>query len=319
VPVRVERLAGEFEEAHAAALWCRARLAGGLSAGQIAVLYRARSQATALQEGLALAQVPHRTLGAGGLLERAIVRDALAHLRLAVNPRDRVAFARAAQAPRRGLGPVAIAALAGHAASCDGDLVVACETAQDSAGLRANHVRAAHELAATARSIAARADDVDLTATVIDALGATGLLRAAHAGTGAEGRLAALRELARLARRLHAAEPTATLRDLLAHAALLDDPQPEGGRVTLATVHAAKRLEWRAVRVVGLQDGLFPHARALQEGLLEDERRLAYVALTRAREELVLSWAASRHGATQLPSRFLFECGAVSAQRARAA
>ena len=80
-----------------------------------------------------------------------------------------------------------------------------------------------------------------------------------------------------------------------------------GERVTLATVHAAKGLEWRAVRVVGLEEGVFPHARALLDGGLEEERRLAYVAITRAREQLVLSRATHRHGRVQLPSRFLAE------------
>jgi DNA helicase-2/ATP-dependent DNA helicase PcrA len=163
-------------------------------------------------------------------------------------------------------------------------------------------------------------DETDLGDTVSAALAESGLLRAAHTGHNAAGQLAALRALVRLARRLHDAEPEATLRELLAHTALADDADAESeARVTLATVHAAKGLAWRAVRVVGLQEGLFPHARALQEGALEDERRLAYVAFTRAGEELALSWAAARHGNAAVPSRFLFESGAVHAQRARAA
>jgi len=88
-------------------------------------------------------------------------------------------------------------------------------------------------------------------------------------------------------------------------------------RVTLATVHAAKGLEWRAIRVIGLEDGGFPHARALRDGRLEEERRLAYVAMTRAREHLVLSWAGRRRGHLQRPSPFLHESRVVRRRAAR--
>jgi superfamily I DNA/RNA helicase len=122
-----------------------------------------------------------------------------------------------------------------------------------------------------------------------------------------------MRAVWRLAHRLAGEPGGSALAELLAHLALLDDGDaPDGVRVTLATVHAAKGLEWRAVRVVGLEDGVFPNDRAIQEGALEDER-LAYVAFTRASERLALSWAARRCGRTQLPSRFIAESG-LSAQ-----
>lgn len=320
-PVGVDALRDEYEEAHAAALWCRSQIAAGLSPAEIAVLFRARTQAGPLQEALVLAQVPHRLLGARGALERAEVRDLLAHLRLAVNPRDRVAFTRAAQSPRRGLGPAAIAALSDHAHEHGRDLVAACADAAQVPGLRRPQADAARALAASSRALSARADDPDPSAAVIAALNATGLLAAVKARPDAAERLDPLRELVRLARRLHDADPAATLRDLLAHTALLGDADApdEDGQVTLSTVHAAKGLEWCAVRVVGLQDGLFPHARALQEGQLEDERRLAYVAFTRARDHLSLSWAGTRHGTPQLRSRFIAESGIADAPLATAA
>jgi superfamily I DNA/RNA helicase len=150
---------------------------------------------------------------------------------------------------------------------------------------------------------------------------ASGLPRAlqASADPRAPERVERLRDLVRAARAYERAGGPGGLVGFLGRAALLADPAEEDpDRVTLGTAHAAKGLEWRCVRIVGLEEGRFPHARSLTVGGLEEERRLAYVAMTRAREELVLSWAGFRHGRPQKPSRFLAEAG-LDARPTRAA
>jgi DNA helicase-2/ATP-dependent DNA helicase PcrA len=142
---------------------------------------------------------------------------------------------------------------------------------------------------------------------------AAGLPKRVSATGGSEAgeRLERLRDLVRQARAYAASEERPTLAGFLAHAALLsEDGAEDEQRVTLATVHSAKGLEWRAVRIVGLEEGTFPHERALREGSLEEERRLCYVALTRAGERLALSRAEWRYGRKVDRSRFVAESGA---------
>jgi DNA helicase-2/ATP-dependent DNA helicase PcrA len=314
-PVTVERFADATEEARAAAAWCRARVDAGAPPREVAVLHRTRGQARPLEEALLLAHVPYRLLGGQGFFEHAEIRDALAYLALLANPRDRIAFARALQSPRRGLGPAAVARLIAHADAHDRHLLQVLARAEDVDGLRPAQVRTARELGIALGSLAVAVPRRRLGGLVAETLVASGVPRALHASVDprAPARLERLRDLVRAARAFEATGEPGGLVAFLARAALLAgeaDEDPE--RVTLATIHAAKGLEWRHVRVVGLEDGLLPHRRALAAGELEEERRLAYVAMTRARTELVLSWAASRHARPARPSRFLAEAGLLA-------
>jgi len=315
-PVRVLSFADEGEEARAAIRWCAERIARSVAPEELALLYRTRGQARPLEQALLPARLAYRVLGGLGFFEHAEVRDALAYLALVSNPRDRLAFERALQIPRRGLGPAAIARLLGLAERERLDLLSALVRAGDAPGLRPNQVEAASTLGLTLAKIALDARRRGVAATVSETVLASGLPRALRSESGgrAEPKLERLRELVRAARAFNRAGEGG-LAGFLAQAALLaahaDDDA--SGRVTLATVHAAKGLEWRCVRVVGFQEELFPHARSEGEAGIEEERRLAYVAMTRAREELVLTWARARHGRPgRRLSRFATEAAVTS-------
>ena len=159
-----------------------------------------------------------------------------------------------------------------------------------------------------------------LGATVAEAILASGLPRALQreGGERADERLERLRDVVRSARAYEGLARPGGLVGFLAHAALVSsDGYEEAERVSLATVHAAKGLEWCCVRVVGMEEGLMPHGRSLDGASAEEERRLAYVAMTRAREQLVLTWARSRGGHRQARSRFLAEAGICADTRRR--
>jgi DNA helicase-2/ATP-dependent DNA helicase PcrA len=254
-------------------------------------------------------------LGARALTEHAEVRDLLCHLRLVCNRRDRLAFARALQAPPRGLGPAAVAALVRHAdREHGGDLLASLRDARRAERLREGQRRTAAELGVALTKLAAEPESRPVSATVVEAVLASGLARSlAHKqGAEAERKLERLRAVVRTAREYERTTADGSLSDFLSHAALADggEEQERGGRVTLATIHAAKGLEFRCVRLLGLEEGLLPHHRALMASDREEERRLCYVAMTRARERLVLSWSSARDGrANRTGSPFLLESG----------
>jgi DNA helicase II / ATP-dependent DNA helicase PcrA len=309
--VRVEAHTDERAEALAALRWCRAHMRAGMPAGELALLYRARALCRPLEQVLSAAVVPYRVLGGQGVFERAEVRDALAHLALVVNPRDRAAFARA-MCTRRGIGPVAVARLAAFATDAGIDLLAAARRAGDVAGLEAEQVSSCERFGGALCLVAEQAGAVGVAGTVSAAVFASGLpgRYRRRADSEAAERLEGLRQLVRAARAYEREAQSPSLAEFLGQLALLSDGDHDGAereRVALGTVHAAKGIEWRRVRVVGLEEGVFPSRHALAEGRLEEERRLAYVAMTRARSELVLSWARVRRGVEQVRSRFVAE------------
>jgi DNA helicase II / ATP-dependent DNA helicase PcrA len=313
-PVLVEAHTDERDEALAALRWCRAHIRAGVAAGELALLYRARALCHPLEQVLSAAAVPYRVLGGQGVFERAEVRDALAHLTLVVNPRDRAAFARAI-CTRRGIGPVAVARLAAFAADAGIDLLTAARRAGEVAGLKAEQVNSCEQFGGALRLVAEQTGAVGVAGTVSAAVFASGLpgRYTRRADREAAERLERLRQLVRAARTYESEARAPSLAEFLGQLALLSDGARDGAerqRVALGTVHAAKGLEWRCVRIVGLEEGVFPSRHAQAEGRLEEERRLAYVAMTRARTELVLSWARARRGAQQARSRFVAEATA---------
>jgi DNA helicase-2/ATP-dependent DNA helicase PcrA len=309
--VRALQLRSDVEEGRAAAAWCGALIERAVPPTEIGLLFRARHLAAPLEAALLEAGIAHRLLGGRGLLEAAEIREALAHLTLLVNPRDRVALARGLAA-QTGAGPATVGRVIRAAAGRD--LLFACAHAREAPGLRPAQVRAAEAYGRALGSVARSASGPRVAATVGEALLASGLparLSLDRSREGAE-RLERVRELVRAARAYERSVERPTLIEFLAHAALQSGgpgEKEEEGRVTLATVHAAKGLEWRAVRVIALEEGSFPNDRALAEGALEEERRLAYVAMTRARERLALSHALWRRGRRRGRSRFIAEAG----------
>jgi DNA helicase-2/ATP-dependent DNA helicase PcrA len=294
----------------------------------MAVLYRTNAQSRPLEEALRFRGIPYRLVGAVSFYERREVKDVLAYLRLIANPADDEAFARIVNVPRRGIGDASFAQLVRAATQWGKPLLEAARAAERIADLRPN-VRAAFAgVAALIDDLRARHVEADPATALEQAVAAVGYAQYL-ADEGPEGveRLENVQELiAGAAAWAETAEDDgdeageggtgtgATLIErYLTQAALVASADQSTGDptgVTLMTVHMAKGLEWPVVTLAGLEDGLFPLARSAGEpGGLEEERRLCYVGLTRAREKLYLSWARTRYRTGRLelsePSRFL--------------
>jgi ATP-dependent DNA helicase Rep len=280
-----------------------------------AVLYRGNHQSRPLERALQLARVPYQLTGALGFLDRAEVKDVLAYLRLVANPDDDAAFLRVVNVPRREIGATTLERLGELAQSKHLSMLRA---ARSPAALQQLAARPAAALAGFVDLVdalaqhARQASAADLVEEV--------LARARYASHLAQGsknpalqerRLDNVRELAGWFRAMATGRTRAG--DLAAQLALLGhaDRDDGGDAVRLMTLHAAKGLEFRSVHIVGCEDGTLPHEGAIDEGRLDEERRLLYVGITRAKEWLHLSYSIQgrRYGQTfrQKPSRFIDE------------
>ena len=326
-PVTLLAAADERDEAE----WLAAELARRAAETDVgydgmAILYRTNAQSRPFEEALRFRGIPYRLVGAVSFYERREVKDLLAYLRLLANPADDEAFARIVNVPRRGLGEASLAQLGRAAAQWGLPLVEAARRAARIPELRPNVREAFTGLVGLLDELRARWGRAD-PATALEQVAAAVGYAAFLAEEGPEGveRLENVEEL--IAGAAEWAEGAAGDEDeagdeggaptlverYLTEAALVTPADHGAGAphgVTLMTVHMAKGLEWPVVALTGLEDGLFPLARAAGEpGGLEEERRLCYVGLTRAREKLYLSWARTRyrHGRLELsePSRFL--------------
>ncbi|HXE57005.1 MAG TPA: UvrD-helicase domain-containing protein [Gemmatimonadales bacterium] len=298
----------------------------------MAVLYRTNAQSRAFEEALRRAGVPYRLVGATSFYERREVKDLLAYLRLVANPADDEAFLRAVGVPRRGVGDASLAVLQQAAAQWRKPLLETALVADRVAELRPNvreAFRAFARFVADVRGRAGHLPPAEILEQVIQGIG----YESALAAEGPEGveRWENVRELvASAAEWSEVVEPGAEaegtpLERFLAEAALLSSHDSIAGDedgVTLMTLHTAKGLEWPVVVLAGMEDGLFPLARAEeQDGGIEEERRLCYVGITRAKDKLYITWARARRRGGELrpgrPSRFLraLPPGVVEEQR----
>ena len=286
---------------------------------EMAVLYRTNSQSRALEEAFRRAGVPYRLVGAISFYERREVKDLLAYLRLVSNPADDEAFLRAVGVPRRGLGETSLATLGRAATQWNKALLETARIADRVPELRPN-VREAFRNFARLIDTAVQKRELppaDLLEQIIRAIDYEALLHA----EGPEGadRWENVRELVASAANWSEVVAVDTengetpLERFLAEAALLSAVDKEEGEeegVTLMTLHTAKGLEWPVVVMTGMEHGLFPLARAEEQPAgLEEERRLCYVGLTRAKDKLYLTWARARRRGGELrpgiASRFL--------------
>jgi DNA helicase-2/ATP-dependent DNA helicase PcrA len=309
--------------------WIAGELAGlaaraDLAYEGMAVLYRTNAQSRPLEEALRMRGVPYRLVGAVSFYERREVKDVLAYLRLLVNPADDEAFARVVNVPRRGVGDASLTLLGEAARRWGKPLLEAARLAGGIERLRPALRQTMQDFAALIDRLREAVGGED-PATALETIVATTGYEAWLAEEGIEGveRLDNVRELvAGAAAWAEVADATdeeeraedTLIERYLTQAALITPTDEFGGTnaagITLLTVHMAKGLEWPVVALAGLEDGLFPLARAAGEpGGIEEERRLCYVGLTRARERLYLSWARTRYrnGRLELaePSRFL--------------
>ncbi|HEX5004799.1 MAG TPA: UvrD-helicase domain-containing protein [Gemmatimonadales bacterium] len=320
-PVTLVAAADERDEAEWIGGELRRRAAEGTwSFGEMAVLYRTNAQSRALEESLRRSGTPYRIVGAISFYDRREVKDLLAYLRLVANPADDEAFLRAVQVPRRGIGDSSLVALGEAAATWGKPLLATAAIADRLSELRPNVRQALVGFAALlerVRSEAGHQPPADILEELAQAIDYEHVLR--EEGPDGADRLDNVRELIASAANWSevvtpdADEPGTPLERFLAEAALLSSHDAVEGSedgVTLMTIHTAKGLEWPVVVLSGLEDGLFPLARAdEQPGGVEEERRLCYVGLTRAKDKLYLTFARSRRRGGNLqygrPSRFL--------------
>ncbi|HEY8010669.1 MAG TPA: UvrD-helicase domain-containing protein [Rudaea sp.] len=290
---------------------------------EFAVLYRGNHQSRPLEKALRLARVPYHLTGGTAFLERAEVKDVLAYLRLIVNPDDDAAFVRIANVPRRDIGAMTLEKLGELAQSRH---VAMLGAARSDAVLKQLATRSASALAGFAEMLrelegdARKASAAELVEQVIQRTRYLEHLQVDSKDTAVRARRA--ENLGELADWFRAMQKTDSgIGDLAAQLALLThaDREDPGNAVRLMTLHSAKGLEFRFVNIVGVEEGKLPHAAGIEEGRTEEERRLLYVGITRARENLCLSYSARsrRYGeiVANEPSRFLAELPAADLHR----
>jgi len=337
VPVTIAELEDEHSEArYVAGEIERLATEEGVERTEIATFYRTNAQSRVLEDTLVRYDVPYQVIGGTKFYERAEIKDAMAYLNVLVNPDDAISFARIVNSPRRGIGQTTQARLLSHANTAGANPLEVAERAEDVPGLGAAAIKAVSRFAETIANLRERAGREPPVAELVEAvLSETGYVDALEAERTieAEGRIENLRELVGVAaefdanRALEASSPAgqpeiAPLDEFLQQISLFSDQDAMRGEeelVTLMTLHNAKGLEFEAVFMIGCEEGVFPHSRSIEEGNLEEERRLCYVGATRAKRLLYMTSARQRnlYGARgyNLPSRFLGEIPDELAER----
>ncbi|EGD08754.1 ATP-dependent DNA helicase UvrD [Xanthomonas vesicatoria ATCC 35937] len=323
-PIDLYAAYNEVDEARYAVERARQWVRDGGSYGEVAVLYRSNAQSRALEEALISEQLPYRVYGGMRFFERAEIKDALAYLRLLTNRSDDAAFERAVNTPTRGIGDRTLDEVRRLARANALSLWEAAMLATQENSLAARARNALAGFLSLVGQLHAETGQMELAERIDHVLMRSGLrehwAKESRGGLDSESRTENLDELVSVASRFtrpddEDSQGMTELVAFLAYASLeAGEGQAQAGEegVQLMTLHSAKGLEFPIVFLVGLEDGLFPSARSLEEsGRLEEERRLAYVGITRARQKLVLCYAESRriHGQDNynVPSRFLRE------------
>jgi DNA helicase II / ATP-dependent DNA helicase PcrA len=296
----------------------------GETLAEMAILVRAGFQTRAFEERLITLGMPYRVVGGLRFYERQEIRDAIAYMRIVVQPADDLAFERIINVPRRGVGEVALRAMHETARKSEVSLSQAAATLIVDGGLKGRVKEQVDELLrgfARWRAMLDKDGHVVTTATMLDESGYMAMWQQ-NKSPDAPGRLENLKELVR------ALADFEKLPGFLDHISLVmeNDENADGDRVSLMTLHGAKGLEFDTVFLPGWEEGLFPNQRALDEGgdkSLEEERRLAYVGLTRARRRAIVSHAANRriyaNWQSSIPSRFIEELSDADVQRSGSA
>ncbi len=309
----------ERDEALAVARRCAEHHNQGGSLKDLAVLFRTNAQSRVLEEAMSRARVPFILVGGQRFYERAEVKDALAYMRALLNPQSEIDLLRIINTPARGIGDKTVERLLGLAEQRQvplWEVIAGRAELLAQAGLSSGAAEKVASFAALMRSLKDDAETLPPPRVVAHVLQKTGLVSALEQDTSieAESRLKNLEELLNAVAEWYAARGEGSLADWLEELALVSDVDKLRGneeRVTLMTLHSAKGLEWKVVMLLGLEEGIFPSIRRDGEADFEEERRLFYVGVTRAMDELVLSACQSRllYGNRQImePSRFLLE------------
>jgi DNA helicase-2/ATP-dependent DNA helicase PcrA len=331
-PVQLSELADEHEEAR----WVAGeveRLVSeeGVSREEIAVFYRTNAMSRVLEDTLVRFELPYQVIGGTKFYERAEIKDAVAYLSLLVNPSDQISFARVVNSPRRGIGNTSQARLASHANTTGLPIWEVAARPEEVPGLGAAAIKAVARFHDTMEGLRAMAERAPVARLLEATLNETGYIEALEAErtVEAEGRIENLQELIGVAgefdanRELEGDAEVPPLEEFLQQISLYteqDGLRDEESLITLMTLHNAKGLEYDTVFMIGCEEGVFPHMRALEEGGEEEERRLCYVGITRARRRLYMTWTRERRlfgGRRErgLPSRFLDELPAELTER----
>jgi ATP-dependent DNA helicase UvrD/PcrA len=316
-PVHIRELEDEHAEARFVVNEIERIVDEGGSRDEVAVFYRTNAQSRVLEDMLTRYKLPYQVIGGTKFYERAEIKDAMAYLTLLVNPHDVVAFQRVVNSPRRGIGDTTQARIVGHSNTLGEPVWDVASSPENVPGLGAAAVKAVDRFMSIMQRLHER---IDGGASVGDLLQETlqesGYLEALEAERTieAQGRIENLEELVGVAREYDSVAEEPSLEEFLQQIALFSDQdalRDDEGTVTLMTLHNAKGLEFPVVFIIGCEEGVFPHSRAVESGDLEEERRLCYVGITRAKRRLFISYARMRalYGQRDwnLPSRFIDE------------
>ncbi|HEV7134641.1 MAG TPA: UvrD-helicase domain-containing protein [Gaiellaceae bacterium] len=309
----------EVEDEHSEARYVAAEIAmlveQGYSGSEVAVFYRTNAQSRVLEDILVRQGIAYQVIGGPRFYERAEVKDLVAYLQVIDNPFDAVSLLRIANRPRRGIGDSTLARLMTFADDAEMSLWEAMDRAE-AAGVGTAPQKAVASFRTTIQSLMSASQELEVPELIERVLEQSGYVAALEAERTieADGRIENLQELVSLAREWQEQNAEPTLSSFLQEVSLYSDQDTirgESSLVTLMTLHNAKGLEYRAVYLIGMEEGIFPHSRSIEEQGVEEERRLAYVGMTRAMEKLTLMHASSRmlYGGRSynMPSRFLDE------------
>ena len=305
------QLYSESEEALAIANEIQAQIANGRQYGDVAVLYRTNAQSYAIERVLRQSYIPYKIVGGLRFLDRAVVKDVLAYLRLLYQPSDRVSLLRIVNVPKRGIGTVSVAKFLDWNDAARRDIVSGLLAVEEANNLTARAKRPLLELGKILEELQQEIDGspAELIEKIIKRTGYGDFIN--------DGTPQAEERMENIGVLLAEAKAYVDVPAFLEEMALMSSADTAAEQqVTLMTLHAAKGLEFPVVFLAGLEEGILPHARVFDSGKaddIEEERRLCYVGVTRAREELFVSCASSRTQFGQIgynmPSRFLDEMG----------
>lgn len=291
--------------------------AGNRRYSDIAVLYRTNAQSRVLEEAFIKAGVPYRVVGSLGFYQRKEIKDVIAYLRVVQNPLDDISLKRIVNEPKRGIGDRTVQSLEDYASRLEISLFEAMRDVRESGCVSSGPAKKVEEFADMMDGFISARDQYSVVALLTDILDKTGYVRALEEEDTVEarGRIENIKEFVSAAVQFEEnCEGEGTLQEFLEGVSLVSevDNLDNGEGVILMTLHSAKGLEFPVVFMTGMEDGMFPLSRAIEEpDELEEERRLCYVGMTRAEEVLYLTWANSRtlYGFTNinLPSRFIME------------
>ena len=308
------QLYSEAEEAQVIANEIQRQLSVGRSPDDVAVLYRTNAQSYAIERALRQNYLPYKIVGGLRFLDRAVVKDVLAYLRLLYQPSDRMSFSRIVNVPKRGIGAVSVAKFLAWNDEQGTPIIDGLLAVNEAQGLTPRAKHSLHELGMLFSDLQKSIDEApaDVIEKIIEQTGYGTFINDGSVQSEEK-----MENLGVLVAEAKAYVDVPTFLEEMALMSASDDQAQE--QITLMTLHAAKGLEFPVVFLTGLEEGILPHSRVFDGGKAEDveeERRLCYVGITRARQELFITCASSRTQfgqiAYNLPSRFLDEMGILS-------